>query len=127
MANAQVQGNTAQVSLPTATTVTVRAKTNSSLTQTVTVTSPDGTVNLQFTGTGEHSTPIGNATITGQSQVTATFAYTDASGNTIASKLNTGGPYTIGAYNQLLVVAENGDDTDYNDAIIEFSWTTPRS
>jgi len=45
----------------------------------------------------------------------------------VSTKLNTGGPYLIGSYNLLIIVAENGDDSDYNDAILEFSWTTPKA
>ncbi|MEU2253872.1 fucose-binding lectin II [Nocardia xishanensis] len=33
-----------------------------------------------------------------------------------------GGPYAIGSYHLLVLVAENGNDADYNDAIVEFSW-----
>lgn len=42
------------------------------------------------------------------------------------SALNSGGPYRVGQYNLMVVVAENGDDVDYDDAVLEFSWYTPR-
>jgi len=52
--------------------------------------------------------------------------YRDSAGNPRPSSLNSGGPYAIGNYNLLVVVAENGDDSDYTDSIVEFSWYTPR-
>ncbi len=42
-----------------------------------------------------------------------------------ARQLKSGGPYTIGNYNLMVIVAENGDDGDDNDSILEFSWSTP--
>lgn len=32
-----------------------------------------------------------------------------------------GGPYSIGVFNTAIIVAENGDDADYNDTILEFT------
>ncbi|MFF0561331.1 fucose-binding lectin II [Streptomyces sp. NPDC004266] len=43
------------------------------------------------------------------------------------SKLNCGGPYDIGTYNLMVVVAENGDDGDYNDSILELSRHTSKA
>lgn len=121
-----IKNNTAEITLPAGVTVNVKAKTNSSSAQTVTVTSTDGSVNLQFSGAGERNASAGQSTITGQSQVTATFQYSDSNGVSQPSRLNSGGPYQIGSYNLMVIVAENGDDSDYNDAILEFSWYTPK-
>ncbi|MFI5617927.1 fucose-binding lectin II [Streptomyces sp. NPDC051567] len=120
-----IKGNTAQIGLPGGLPVHVKAKTSSRFIQTVKVTSADGSVDLRFTGSGERVS-IGDATITGQSQITATFEYNDSDGTTRPSALRSGGPYQIGSYNLMVVVAENGDDTDYNDSLLEFSWHTPR-
>ncbi|WP_375494507.1 fucose-binding lectin II [uncultured Nostoc sp.] len=40
----------------------------------------------------------------------------------LGSSLRTGGPYSIGSSNFLIVVAESGDDSDYNDIVVQFSW-----
>ncbi|MFF2117053.1 fucose-binding lectin II [Kitasatospora sp. NPDC058184] len=121
-----VKGNTAEISLPAGAQVTVKAKTNSSNVQKVQLTSKDGVVDLAFSGTGERNAVIGQQTITGQAGLTATFEFASAEGDFRPSKLNSGGPYEIGAYNLMVLVAENGDDADYNDTILEFSWYTPK-
>ncbi|WP_181799525.1 fucose-binding lectin II [Kitasatospora acidiphila] len=121
-----VNGNKAEISLPAGARITVKAKTNSSLVQKVSVTSKDRAVDYQFTGTGERNTVSGQETFTGPSQLSATFEYSDSAGVFKPSKLNSGGPYDIGSYHLMVIVAENGDDSDYNDAILEFSWHTPR-
>ncbi|WP_073787936.1 fucose-binding lectin II [Streptomyces uncialis] len=74
------------------------------------------------------ATPQGTTTLTrpNSSPLQGTFTYSDGGESGKPSKLNNGGPYSIGTYNMLIIVAENGDDSDYNDAIIEFSWHTPR-
>ncbi|MEU5216797.1 fucose-binding lectin II [Streptomyces sp. NPDC020807] len=120
-----VNGNKAEINLPADAQITVTAKTNSRLPQKVALTSQDGTVNHLFTGSGEANTVIGQATFTGASRLGATFEFSP-SGSFSPSKLNSGGPYELGTYNVLLIVAENGDDSDYNDSILEFSWYTPK-
>ncbi|WP_331772745.1 fucose-binding lectin II (plasmid) [Embleya sp. NBC_00888] len=120
-----VSGNKAEITLPAGVSVTVKAKTNSRSTQTVKVTGDAGT-DLTFGGSGETNTVIGQTTLTGQTKVTALFQYGDG-GAAKPSSLNSGGPYAIGSYNLLVIVAENGDDSDYNDAILEFGWYTPKA
>ncbi|WP_049650879.1 fucose-binding lectin II [Kitasatospora sp. MY 5-36] len=120
------KGNTAEISLPAGAQVAVKAKTNSSNVQKVQLTSKDGVVDLAFSGTGEGNAPIGQSTVTGPAVLTAAFEFAAADGDFKPSKLNSGGPYTIGAYNLAVVVAENGDDADYNDTVLEFSWHTPK-
>ncbi|MFE7637640.1 fucose-binding lectin II [Kitasatospora sp. NPDC057518] len=121
-----VKGNTAEISLPAGAQVTVKAKTNSSSAQKVRLTNQDGTVGLEFVGAGERNTVIGQETITGQAGLTAVFEFSEGDGVFKPSRLNSGGPYEIGAYNLMVLVAENGDDADYNDTILEFSWYTPK-
>ncbi|MFD7579031.1 fucose-binding lectin II [Kitasatospora sp. NPDC059817] len=120
------KGNQAEITLPAGVQITVKAKTNSALLQSVKLTSKDGQLDQQFTGTGEHNTVIGQTTITDVSQLVATFEYGESDGALKPSSLNSGGPYEIGAYNLMVIVAENGDDSDYNDTILEFSWYTPK-
>ncbi|MFF7452978.1 fucose-binding lectin II [Kitasatospora sp. NPDC008115] len=127
-AYAYVNGNNAEIYLPPGITAAVKVRTNSHLTQKVALTRNDGTVDHVFSGTGEHNTQIGTATVEGgESVLAATFEYSSDDGAFKPSRLNSGGPYEIGTYNLLVIVAENGDDADYNDAILEFSWYTPRA
>ncbi|MER7585543.1 fucose-binding lectin II [Kitasatospora sp. NPDC097691] len=121
-----VNGNKAEIRLPADVEVTVKVKTNSPHTQKVQLTSKDGSVDRSFTGSGERNTVIGDSRITGQDLYFATFEFAPADGVFMPSRLNSGGPYAIGNYNILVVVAENGDDADYNDTVLEFSWFTPK-
>ncbi|MFE7529366.1 fucose-binding lectin II [Kitasatospora sp. NPDC057542] len=118
-----VTDNKAEIHLPAGVTVKVKVKTNSQLTQKMTLKDNIGRVDLEFTGTGEQNT-IGDKTITPVpgSLFTAVFEYTGPDGVFKPSKLNSGGPYDIGSYHMMVIVAENGDDTDYNDTILELSW-----
>jgi hypothetical protein len=121
-----VGGNVARIVSPPETAIRVIAKTNSPLAQQVTIT--DGNeVNITYTGSGQNNTIIGQSTFStrGDSILTAMFTY-QPTGNQgwLNSGLKSGGPYTIGNYNILAIVAENGDDADYNDCILEFSWRT---
>lgn len=124
-ATVYVQDNRAEFSLPTGRTVQVKAKSNAKTTQKVTLRSADGAVDLEFTGTGER-TQFGEATITPTEnfRLHAVFEFAGGDGVFRPSTLNSGGPYEIGTYNLLVVAAENGDDTDHNDTILEFSWHT---
>jgi hypothetical protein len=39
--------------------------------------------------------------------------------------LTVGGPLTVGeCYGMLFVLAENGDDADFDDAVLQFAWST---
>lgn len=55
----------------------------------------------------------------GTKNVVLTFAF-DKEGQKVASQLTSGGPYDIGKLQLVVVVAENGDDADYNDAVVQF-------
>ncbi|WP_329568598.1 fucose-binding lectin II [Kitasatospora sp. NBC_01266] len=121
-----VNGDKAEVGFPAGAEVAVRVKTNSRRTQIIRVTSADGSVDQVFSGSGERGL-AGEATITGAVRLSATFEYHRTAGRgAMPSALNSGGPYRVGQYNLMVVVAENGDDVDYDDAVLEFSWYTPR-
>jgi hypothetical protein len=121
-----IKDNVAEISdFPRDTSISVKAKTNSSRIQKITV-AGIGTADFVFQGSGERNTIIGQTSFTASSGVTVKFEYLNGDGTVSNSKLNSGGPYQIGAYNLLVFVAENGDDSDFNDAILEFSWYTPR-
>ncbi|MEU0634091.1 fucose-binding lectin II [Streptomyces sp. NPDC005989] len=122
---ALVKDNKAEIALPAGVTVQVKVKTNSKAMQKVTLKDNHDRVDLEFAGTGEKNT-IGDKTITpvDKSLFTAVFEYAGDDGVFKPSKLNSGGPYDIGNYHLMVVVAENGDDSDYNDTVLEFSWHT---
>jgi hypothetical protein len=53
-------------------------------------------------------------------KVVATFGYgDDKSALKPSAKLTSGGPYAFGSYRMMLIAAENGDDEDDNDAVVE--------
>jgi len=100
-------------------------KTNSSFTQNINITGGD--YEKSFSGVGERNEVIGQDTIAEPPKnLKATFTFSGPDGVIKTSKLNKGGPYIIKSYNVLIIVAENGDDSDYNDSILEFSWYTPK-
>lgn len=126
----QLNGNTCEIDeLPDGVTVTIRATTNSRHTQKITVTRNDEVL-CAFTGSGERNAMTGQSTIVASSRakLRATFEYqTDINAEwRKSSQLKSGGPYTVGNHNFMVIVAENGDDNDYNDSVLEFNWTTPR-
>lgn len=125
----QLNGNTCEISeLPDGVTVTVKVTTNSRHTQRITLTRKDEVL-CAFVGSGERNAMTGQWTIVANARapLQAKFEYqTDINAEWLkSSQLKSGGPYTIGSYNLLVIVAENGDDADYNDSVLEFSWTTP--
>ncbi|MGK3960925.1 fucose-binding lectin II [Sorangium sp. So ce118] len=126
----QLNGNTCEITeLPDGVTVTIKVTTNSRHTQKITVTRNDEVLSV-FAGSGERNAMTGQSTIVASSRakLQAKFEYqTDINAEWLkSSQLKSGGPYTIGNYNLLVIVAENGDDSDYNDSIVEFSWITPK-
>ncbi|AGP35920.1 hypothetical protein SCE1572_16265 [Sorangium cellulosum So0157-2] len=108
-------------------TVTIKVTTNSRHTQRITVTRNDEVLCV-FAGSGERNAMTGQSTIVANSRakLQAKFEYqTDINAEWRKShQLKSGGPYAIGSYNLLVIVAENGDDSDYNDSVLEFSWST---
>jgi hypothetical protein len=48
--------------------------------------------------------------------------YDSGDGSWVGSQTNTGGPYMIGSSGFAIVVSENGDDSDFNDIVVQFSW-----
>ncbi|WP_437574362.1 fucose-binding lectin II [Sorangium sp. So ce887] len=125
----QLNGNACEIDeLPDGVTVTIKVTTNSRYTQKITVTRNDEVLCV-FAGSGERNAMTGQSTVVSNSRakLQAKFEYqTDINAEWIKSRqLKSGGPYTIGNYNLMVIVAENGDDGDYNDSILEFSWNTP--
>ncbi|WP_437727570.1 fucose-binding lectin II [Sorangium sp. So ce861] len=125
----QLNGNTCEIDeLPDGVTVTIKVTTNSRHTQRITVARNDEVLCV-FAGSGERNAMTGQSTIVAnsRSKLQARFEYqTDINADWIKSRqLKSGGPYTIGSYNLLVIVAENGDDSDYNDSVLELSWSTP--
>jgi hypothetical protein len=126
----QLNGNTCEIDeLPDGVTVTVKVTTNSRNTQRITVTRNDEVLCV-FAGSGERNAMTGQSTIVAnaRAKLRVKFEYqTDMNAEWLKSRqLKSGGPYTIGDYNLLVIVAENGDDSDYNDSVFELSWNTPR-
>ena len=93
-------------------------KTNSPAVQRVTVTK-QGQAVYQFEGKGERNL-IGQETFNGGSALDWTFEY--GVSDFRPSSLRSGGPYAIGKSNFLIIVAENGDDSDFNDVVVQFDW-----
>ncbi|KFG78721.1 hypothetical protein MANI_002039 [Metarhizium anisopliae] len=98
----------------------LKVKTNSKSAQNVQIKVDDQ--EFQASGSGERQNIIFDRQLDKPcKKISATFTYQAANGDKLASKLKAGGPYDIGRYKTITVVAENGDDIDYNDAIFEIS------
>jgi|SRR5271157_1244554 len=119
MSSIVLNGNVAILDIPINTPLTITAKSNSPTNQVVTI-KDGGSVNLMFSGSGERKL-IGQAAVRSRAPLTATFQYS-SQGGLASPKLNSGGPYSIGKNNFAVVVAENGDDNDYNDCILQIDW-----
>ncbi|BAY19293.1 hypothetical protein NIES2109_48890 [Nostoc sp. HK-01] len=120
-ANIVVNNQVAEVYFPTDSNVSATVTSHSQLTQRVTFFT-DSQELYKFEGSGEKQL-LGSV----QNRFDSPFKIkveSQGDGNWVSSDLRTGGPYQIGSTNFLIVVAENGDDTDYNDTVIQFSWKT---
>ncbi|KAK8926992.1 hypothetical protein VCV18_003460 [Metarhizium anisopliae] len=117
----QVAGNVAEINFGNDWTAQhLKVKTNSKSVQNVQIKVDDQ--EFQVSGSGERNNIIFDRQLdTPCKKISATFTYQAANGDKLASKLKFGGPYDIGRYKTVTVVAENGDDADYNDAIFEIS------
>lgn len=104
--------------------MTVEVKTNSSTEQHVLLNIDSTETSVE--GSGERKTLKSFSLDPSASKMTATFTHGDKSARKPAKGLNSGGPYQIGQYRLMVVVAENGDDSDYNDAILEIKGNVPR-
>ncbi|MGV9823094.1 fucose-binding lectin II [Nocardia xishanensis] len=112
--------------LPAGALVTVKVKTNSRHPQKVRFWDDLGGIDYVFSGAGAANTEIGRASLRATGQpYSVDFAYSGDGDGWQQSIVKRGGPYDIGSYHLLVLVAENGDDADYNDAIVEFSWYAP--
>ncbi|GJN76037.1 hypothetical protein PLICBS_010148 [Purpureocillium lilacinum] len=98
----------------------LRIKVNTTRTQNVTIQADDE--QFSATGSGESNKIIFERAFSPpRKKFSITFKYDGGDGKLAPSKLKSGGPYNIGTYRMLVVVAENGDDSDYNDVVAEFS------
>lgn len=101
---------------------TVDVKTNSSLNHKVTITRKAGPT-IEVSGTGERTALLRSTSLDGSGLDELTFVVeTEKDGGWVRAQLRTGGPYEIGALNMFIVVAEAGDDSDFNDVVITLSW-----
>lgn len=73
---------------------------------------------LYFSGEGTRSDTL---SLPKEAQnVVFTFSH-EVHGEQKASQITSGGPYTIGETQLVIIVAENGDDADFNDAIVQLT------
>lgn len=120
-----IKDNKAEVYISPGVEVKVKAKTNSEKIQKITLKNKNNKVDYVYTGSGE-KTNIGDNTIINSDNIFYVSLEYSNDGVFKPSKIKSGGPYEIGNYNLMVIVAENGDDTDYNDSILEFSWYTKK-
>lgn len=123
----------AVVYLPLSTWVDVRAFTNASFSQKVTILQENGTQTV-LTGSGEHDTPMpgGNFGITTPAtsassmgyRVTVTVQSQQPNGQWQDSNVSQGG-CNVMYYSLAMVVSEDYVDQDWNDAVVQFSWWVP--
>lgn len=105
---------------------TLDVKTNSTFNQKVTITRKAGPA-IELTGTGERTALLKTESLTGSGLDELTFVVeTEKDGGWVRSTLRMGGPYEIGTLNMFVVVAETGDDSDFNDVVINLNWRQPR-
>lgn len=105
---------------------TVDVKTNSSFNHKVTITRKAGPT-IEVTGTGERAFLLRSTILSGSGLDELTIVVeTEKDGGWVRSQLRSGGPYEIGTLSMLVVVAEAGDDNDFNDVIVTLNWRLPR-
>ncbi|OAA34127.1 Calcium-mediated lectin [Metarhizium rileyi] len=122
----QTTGNVAEINLGGDwASQSLKLKTNSKFVQNVRIKVDDQ--EFEASGSGEGNNLIFQRKLDAPCKnISATFEYQTENGEKRQSKLNSGGPYDIGSYKLLVVVAENGDDADYNDAVFEISGYSKR-
>ncbi len=121
MASVIVNGNGALVDLTTESSIRLTVTSNSQNTQKVTV-KGGGNVDFQFSGSGERNV-LGQTAFTTNSPMLVNFQWSPPRVESYRdSVVRSGGPYSIGKSNFVILVAENGDDNDFNDTVVQFSW-----
>ncbi|WP_461481220.1 fucose-binding lectin II [Porticoccus sp.] len=119
--------------LPLNSYISVRGFTNAAFPQSVAIVDENGGSH-EMSGSGEQDTPMQNGSYgfttpstaknPGGFQVTVTVQ-SQQGGQWVPSQV-TSGKTSLAYYNLVLVVSEDGADTDWNDAVVQFSWwTTP--
>ena len=114
-------GGSATVSIFPNVSVDVSVTTNAPRTQRATIII-DGNTSGPFTGSGERNLIGSDSTDSGSGLVRVILEYDSGDGSWVGSQTNTGGPYVIGSSGFAIVVGENGDDSDFNDIVVQFSW-----
>ena len=116
MATIYIDENVATIDFPKgwATNVAVEVKSNSSFDQHVEL-DIDGSKKT-VKGTGEQQSLETISVPEGTSKLVATFSYGK---DKKPSELQHGGPWGIGVMQLLMVLAENGDDEDFNDVVLQ--------
>lgn len=105
---------------------TVDVKANSRFNHKVTITRKAGPA-IEVTGTGERTALLRSTSLDGSGLDELTIVVeTEKDGGWVRPQLRSGGPYEIGTLSMLVVVAEAGDDSDFNDVIVTFNWRLPR-
>ncbi|KAK5989666.1 hypothetical protein PT974_07921 [Cladobotryum mycophilum] len=94
---------------------------NSSKVQFVRITI-NGKPQQELSGAGEHRELANFRLDEAITSAEPEFTY---GGNRSLSRLQFGGPYSVGRQNILIVTAENGDDSDYDDTVAQFTTQKP--
>lgn len=116
-----VRSNQVTFTPPSNVVITAKVKTNSYLLQRVEINSDNN--KKVFTGKGERNNLIGQMEYKSVSTIIIIFEYSRDDGKTWnKANVKTAGPYSIGRTNVFLAVSESGDDSDYNDSIVQLDW-----
>jgi hypothetical protein len=117
MATITVSKNVATVSFPSgwATNMVIEVISNSSFEQQVEL-DMDGSTKENITGTGEKNSVETVKIPDGTKKLMAKFTH---GSDKKPSELQYGGPFDIGVMKLLMITAENGDDEDFNDVVLQ--------
>ena len=120
--------------LPLNTYINVRGFTNAAFMQQVTIIDENNNTHV-MTGSGEHDAPMQNGSYAFTTPSTAKSPMGFQLSVTVLSQQNgqwtpsqvISGKTSLMYYNLALVVSEDYNDNDWNDAVVQFSWWTPPS
>jgi len=118
-----------QVKLPANTRVFIRAIANAAWLQRVTITPPSGSP-IVWKGSGEGNQPFGDIQVTTSGKIdtyTVNIEHSSDGGNSWNSSSSTSGDTSIASLRAKYILSEDGADSDYNDAVVEFMWWIPLS
>ncbi|MCG8370345.1 MAG: fucose-binding lectin II [Proteobacteria bacterium] len=120
------------VYLPLNTYVSVSGFTNAAFPQQATVVQEDGSQTV-MSGSGEHNTPMKNGAFSIQTPASSsspagykvTVTIESQQGGTWQPSKVISGKISVMYYNTAVVVSEDYQDQDWNDAVVQFVWWTP--